>query len=348
MFNLFKLSKKNANSNMGYNCGKTNVGGIFFSLYNFILALLLILIALPIYIIVILMVLIHYGRPIFYKGKRMGYKKKEFYMYKFRTLPTDFEKNIGAELFSRTDVQIPFFAKFLRETRLDELPQLFNILKRDMDFIGPRPVRPQIYEKWKDQVPNYDFRFTVRPGLVGISQIYTPHSTSKRLRGMIDSKLSAYKCSLSLNVYLISVAIFTSIKKLFIYVIKFFKEAYFMKTTKHKRKFDRITPQELVEIDIFEKDNLIAKGHLHDANENFIKINCPIALNNEEYLFKLYIPTIKNKIKVARLKCNKVKDCVEPNDYLFLYEPISELNKYIIDQYLLNRSLFIWSKIKVN
>jgi lipopolysaccharide/colanic/teichoic acid biosynthesis glycosyltransferase len=106
------------------------------------------------YLIISTFVLILYGRPIIYKGKRLGLNKKIFYMYKFRTLPTGLDKKLGSELFSRTSIKIPFFAKFLRETRLDELPQLFNILKRDMDFLGPRPLRPEIYEKWKGQIPN--------------------------------------------------------------------------------------------------------------------------------------------------------------------------------------------------
>ncbi len=348
MIRASNRKKRKHNQNVGYNCEVGKLRNFLFSSYNVFLALLLVLIALPIYCIISLFVLLFYGRPIFYKGKRLGLGKRIFYMYKFRTLPTGFDKKIGAELFSRKPISLPYFAKFLRETRLDELPQLFNIIKRDMDFLGPRPLRPEIYEKWKDQIPNYDLRFNVRPGLVGVSQIYTPHSTSKRLRGMIDAKLSAYKCSFFLNVYLIFVAIYTSIKKLIIYFFKYIKEIYFLKIYKHKRKYDRIKPRETVNIDFFQNDKLIGKGSLYDANDDFIKVHSSVDLNEDDYLLKLYIPTIKNKIKIARVRCKKVNENKDSNEYLFLYEPISELNKYFIDQYLLNKSLFIWSKITIN
>ena len=103
-------------------------------------------------------------------------------MYKFRTLPVGAQKKIGSKLLSFRHCKLPFFSKFLRDTRLDELPQLFNIMKGEMDFLGPRPLRPEIYDHMCKGITNYDLRFNVRPGLVGYSQLFTPHSSPKRIR----------------------------------------------------------------------------------------------------------------------------------------------------------------------
>jgi hypothetical protein len=121
-----------------------------------------------------------------------------------------------------------------------------------------------------------------------------------------------------------------------------------MKLKKHKRENDRIKPKETVIVEIFDEGKIVSQGYLCDANDNFIRIYSEEELLKEIYILKLMIPTIKNKKKIAKVKCIKTGINRNKKEYLFLYEPISELNKYFIDQYLLNKSLFIWSKISVN
>ncbi|MFW6414461.1 MAG: sugar transferase, partial [Verrucomicrobiota bacterium] len=158
-------------------------------IYNFLLALLLLVLSMPFILVIILTLWLREGRPIFYKGTRLGRDKEPFTMYKFRTLIKDAETHLQGELLgSRTELITPT-GKFLRDTRLDELPQLWNVIRRDMDVIGPRPVRPEVYDKICRNIPYYDRRFKVRPGIIGLSQVFTPHSTPKEIRSMIDNTL---------------------------------------------------------------------------------------------------------------------------------------------------------------
>lgn len=126
---------------------------IYSTFIDFFLAFIFIAVSSPIFIFISLLIWVRCGRPILYAGTRLGERKKPFKMYKFRTLPVGMDKKIGAELVSRLKQPLPFFVKFLRETRLDELPQLFNILKRDMDFLGPRPVRLEVYQSGAERSP---------------------------------------------------------------------------------------------------------------------------------------------------------------------------------------------------
>jgi len=160
--------------------------------FNIALALVLIVCALPFFLVLAILVKLRIGGSPIYKGERLGKDKKIFVMYKFRTLVPGADHVIGAELLTQkiaaaNGLQTDF-GKYLRSTRLDELPQLFNILKGDMNFIGPRPERPEIYEKICRHIWGYDQRFSVKPGLIGYSQLLTPHSTPKRIRTFIDNK----------------------------------------------------------------------------------------------------------------------------------------------------------------
>ena len=97
-----------------------------------------------------------YGRP--------------FVMYKFRTMRTDAEKN-GAQFAVKGDARVTSIGWFLRRTRLDELPQLWNILKGDMSFVGPRPERPEFIESLSNEIPGYLYRLGLKPGLTGLAQV---------------------------------------------------------------------------------------------------------------------------------------------------------------------------------
>ena len=106
------------------------------------------------------------------KGPRRedtGYGRP-FVLYKFRTMRTDAEK-YGAQFAQKNDPRVTPIGRFLRKTRLDELPQLWNVLKGDMSLVGPRPERPEFIEKLSDQVPGYLHRLGLKPGLTGIAQV---------------------------------------------------------------------------------------------------------------------------------------------------------------------------------
>ncbi len=180
------------------------------AIFNRTLALLLLVAGLPLILLMAAVLKLRDGGPVFYRGVRLGLHKKPFVMYKFRTLPVDAQERIGTRLLSELPEEqrmVTPFTRFLRDTRLDEIPQLFNILKGDMVFIGPRPERPEVYEARCRTIPEYDRRFQVKPGLIGYSQLFTPHSTPKEIRAHIDNRLMLKSRSLFWTLQLIAYTI---------------------------------------------------------------------------------------------------------------------------------------------
>ena len=122
------------------------------------------------------------GGHIIYRGLRVGKDKKLFTIYKFRTLKKNAESEIGDRLFNhQTDVEyyLPL-GLFLRRTKLDEIPQLYNVIKGDMNLVGPRPIRPVFLNKYICSIPNYEMRFAIKPGITGSAQLRGHYYTSDR------------------------------------------------------------------------------------------------------------------------------------------------------------------------
>lgn len=132
---------------------------------DFILSLIAIIVLSPIFLIVALLVKIKLGSPVIFKQQRPGLNEKIFTMYKFRTM-TD-ERDENGELLPDS-VRLTKFGRFLRSTSLDELPELFNILKGDMSIVGPRPLLVQYLPLYNDHQKR---RHEVRPGLTGLAQV---------------------------------------------------------------------------------------------------------------------------------------------------------------------------------
>ncbi|MCH5258106.1 MAG: undecaprenyl-phosphate glucose phosphotransferase [Lachnospiraceae bacterium] len=109
--------------------------------------------------------------PIIFKQERIGLHNKPFQMYKFRTMKVQKPSNEEKEWTTKDDPRVTKVGRFLRRTSIDELPQLFNILKGDMSVVGPRPERPQFVDKFKEEIPRYMVKHQVRPGLTGWAQI---------------------------------------------------------------------------------------------------------------------------------------------------------------------------------
>lgn len=117
------------------------------------------------------------GGNIIYRQKRLTIDEKEFYIYKFRSMVADAEKSGGPQLAKDYDSRITPVGRIIRKCRIDELPQLFNILKGDMSIVGPRPERPELAEKYEETIPEFRYRLKVKAGLTGYSQVIGTYDT---------------------------------------------------------------------------------------------------------------------------------------------------------------------------
>ncbi|MCK5320455.1 sugar transferase [Candidatus Parcubacteria bacterium] len=141
--------------------------------YDIILALILLIISLPFWIIVALIIKIENKGNVFFLSERLGRNNKTFNLIKFRSMR---EENNDGRITEKNDPRVTKFGKFTRRTRIDELPQLINILKGEMSFIGPRPERPELIQGLKEKIPFYQERLLVKPGLSGWAQVNEYHS----------------------------------------------------------------------------------------------------------------------------------------------------------------------------
>jgi lipopolysaccharide/colanic/teichoic acid biosynthesis glycosyltransferase len=128
----------------------------------------------PLLLIVAALIGLTSGRPILYRGARVGRAGALFTMYKFRTLKPDAETRLGPylgeELSRRTELEVTVVGRALRATHLDEVPQLWNVLRGDMAVVGPRPIRPAFFTQLCEEIPQYWQRLVVRPGVTGFAQ----------------------------------------------------------------------------------------------------------------------------------------------------------------------------------
>lgn len=145
---------------------------------DFVCALILCVITSPIMLLTAVAIKAYDKGPVLYKQIRCTRDMQEFYIMKFRSMKTDAEKDGVARLASKNDSRITPIGRFIRMVRIDELPQLFNILKGEMSFIGPRPERPEIIEQYMEDMPEFTYRTKVKAGLAGYAQVYGKYNTT--------------------------------------------------------------------------------------------------------------------------------------------------------------------------
>ena len=132
----------------------------------------------PVMLITAVAVKLYDGGPVLYKQVRLTRHDRKFEIYKFRSMVVDAESDGIAKLARENDDRITPVGRIIRATRIDELPQLFNILKGDMSFAGPRPERPEIMEEYCKEIPEFAFRTRVKAGLTGYAQVYGKYNTT--------------------------------------------------------------------------------------------------------------------------------------------------------------------------
>lgn len=159
------------------NHNKENIfSRIFNWLFNSALALIILAVCWPLILLTIIAIKLEDGlkSPVLYSQQRVGLRGKVFSIYKFRSMRTDAEKN-GAQMATKGDSRVTRVGRIIRKYRVDELPQLFNVFRGDMCFVGPRPERPQFSEEFEHHIPYYSHRHRVKPGLTGWAQLKYPY-----------------------------------------------------------------------------------------------------------------------------------------------------------------------------
>ncbi|MFL6005340.1 MAG: sugar transferase [Gaiellaceae bacterium] len=149
---------------------------------DIVFALLFGIVGVPLGLVIAAVIAGSCGFPVLYRGDRVGRGGRIFTINKFRTLRRDAETRLGPylgeELVHRTELEYTRVGRWLKATQLDELPQLWNVLRGDMSFVGPRPIRPRFFEELARELPGYWQRLVVRPGLTGFAQVRRGYETS--------------------------------------------------------------------------------------------------------------------------------------------------------------------------
>lgn len=166
--------------------GPSYLESIVKRLIDIVGSLILIILTSPIMLIVAICVKAYDGGDIFFKQDRLTKDEQVFKLVKFRSMIMNAESKTGAVLAKKNDDRITPIGKFIRKTRFDELPQLFNILKGDMTFVGPRPERPELFKEICKDIPEFKYRLNVKAGLTGYAQIYGKYNTTMRDKLLLD------------------------------------------------------------------------------------------------------------------------------------------------------------------
>ena len=149
-----------------------SIYGFVKRMFDCLAAILGAIILSPLFLVTAILVKLTSKGPVFYVQTRVGQDGDHFKMYKFRTMKADAEKDTGPVWADANDQRITPIGGFLRKTHIDELPQLFNIIRGEMSLIGPRPERPVFVDKFKEEIPNYEQRLAVKPGITGLAQVW--------------------------------------------------------------------------------------------------------------------------------------------------------------------------------
>lgn len=177
-------------------------------LIDLVCALILLVTASPFMLVTAVLIKCYDKGPVLYKQVRCTQDGRPFKIMKFRSMRVDAEKDGVARLAAKNDSRITPIGRFIRAVRIDELPQLFNILKGDMSFIGPRPERPEIIEQYVEEMPEFVFRMKVKAGLAGYAQVYGKYNTTPYDKLKLDlSYIENYSVWLDLKLMLLTLKI---------------------------------------------------------------------------------------------------------------------------------------------
>lgn len=323
-------------------------------LVNFGGAIVLLVLTFPLFAIIPLLIKLSDSGPVFYRSRRLGKDKRPFLMYKFRSLRVDADRIVGSELLATRHQVETRVGRYLRETRLDELPQLFNVLRGEMDLIGPRPERPEIYERMCRGIKGYDLRFQVRPGVIGYSQVYTPHNAPKRLRSLIDSHFLYRGHYPPRDFSLLVHSLAALVARSFSTTAELVKRTWYLRrhkdTSSDRRRCRRITSADVrAHIRPFRAvDSEETLCRVVDLNEDAVLIECEHRLPAERLSLRLTRLAANARGRPQRARTTRCAAIILRTRasgrggemrYVLKVEPMSPLNAFKFEKYFLGASL---------
>lgn len=169
--------------------------------FEIVFSIALLIFTLPVLIVTAIAIKIESPGPVFYKQERVGLNGKLFSVIKLRSMRTDAEKN-GPQWAAKNDPRVTQVGKFIRKTRIDELPQIINVLNGDMSLIGPRPERDVFTEQFEKEIPGFKKRLLVKPGLTGWAQVNGGYEATPEEKWKLDMYY-IQKQSISLDLQII-------------------------------------------------------------------------------------------------------------------------------------------------
>lgn len=175
-------------------------------LVDIVISFIILVITSPFMLITAIAIKVYDGGPVIFKQERVTLNGRKFYVYKFRSMIINAEKDGVAVLAAKNDSRITPVGKFIRATRLDELPQLYNILKGDMSLVGPRPERPQILSDYEKTIPEFAYRLKVKGGLTGYAQVMGKYNTTAYDKLKLDLMyIENYSLALDIKLLLMTI-----------------------------------------------------------------------------------------------------------------------------------------------
>jgi len=338
---------------------------LLYRVWNLTLFFPILIASLPVFFLLYVILRLIQGTPVFYRGIRLGKDKKPFYIYKFRTLVCDADKHTkDCVLPVDSGLETPA-GKFLRESRLDELPQLLNILRGEMNFIGPRPVRPEIARASGLMIRNYDIRFSVTPGLIGYTQLFMTHRTPKKIRARFNNYFCRRRVIFWKEPLILAMTVRGMISKMW-GLLK--KRLLRMAEGQADKEYEVFSPVlcHRKKVPVLENNRVMLASMvgqnfkftflLADINDEAFAFFSSASLSEGENRFLLQMRLSSSKKHVRAHCLGKIvrKDIISERHgvsgmkignseyshfYLVYYRPVSEFDFYKIDKYFLNNSI---------